>query len=174
MAVPRMYRVLRGERGAAAKTKFLDYLQRLTPETSGVGTRGNRPASVQVYVVPFGQDFGANNYLRASALTPAIAALRGAVGTHAKESITAGTDNALRLRGVHAARVSATSGLATQGTSKTSKLTGLHYASYGGTSKSMPFGKTSRTATETQEDVFEVIKAGLGGFSRVHLIPEKI
>jgi hypothetical protein len=174
MAVPRMYRVLRGERGDAAKAKLLAYYQRLGPEVSGVGTRGNRPASAALYVVPFGQNFGTGNYLQTSALVNSITALRGAVGTHAKLSITAGTENGLKLKGVHAARVSATSGVRDTGTPETSKLTGLHYASYGGKSTSMPFGRTSATANEKEEDVFEVIKADLGAFKRVHLIRERI
>jgi hypothetical protein len=174
MAVARMHRVLTGQRGIAAKEKLLAYYQRLGPETSGIGTKGNRPASVAVYVVPFGQNFGAGNFLHATALTPSVAALRAAVGTHAKQTITPGTENGLRLKGTSAARVSATSGVSTTGTQKTSRLTGLHYASYGGKSFSMPFGRTSATATEREEDVFEVIKADLGAFSRVHLIRERI
>jgi hypothetical protein len=173
MAVPKFYRVLRGQRGTAAKTKFLNHLEGLDT-ISAIGTKGNRPESTELLIVPFTVKLGTDVYLEQSALTPSWAALRTAIGNHAKASPPTGSSQ-VKIRGARAARISATSGLQATGTVKTSKLTGLKYADYGGKSVSAPFGKTSLASVEVEKDVFEVIKVGLGsGYKRIHLIEERV
>lgn len=173
MAVPKFYRVLRGQRGLAAKTKFLNHLEGLDTE-SAIGTRGNRAASTELLIIPFGIKLGSDVLLEQSALSTSWTALKAAVGTHAKETPPASTTQ-VKLRGAKAARISATSGLTSTGVVKTSKLTGLKYADYGGSSVSAPFGKTSYASTEVETDVYEVIKVSLGaGYKRIHLIEERI
>jgi hypothetical protein len=173
MAVPKFYRILRGQRGAAAKTKFLNHLEGLDT-VSAIGTRGNRPDSTELLIIPFGIKLGSDVLLEQSALVPSWTALKSAIGTHAKETPPASTTQ-VKLRGARAARISATSGITATATVKTSKLTGLKYADYGGKSISAPFGKTSYTSNEVEQDVFEVIKVSLGAaYKRVHLIQEKI
>jgi hypothetical protein len=173
MAVPKFYRVLRGQRGLAAKTKFLNHLEGIDT-VSAIGTKGNRPESRKLYIIPFNIKLGPTVLLEQSALIPSYTALTSALSTHTKATIDA-AETSVKLRGARAARVSATSGLSGTGAVKTSKLTGLKYADYGGQSISAPFGKTSYTSTEVEQDVYEVIRAGLGNaYKRVHLIQERI
>jgi hypothetical protein len=173
MAVPKFYRVLRGQRGTAAKTKFLNHLEGLDT-VSAIGTRGNRPDSNKLYIIPFGIQLGAGVLLEQSALVNSYAALKAALGTHTKDTIQA-QSTGIKIRSARAARVSATSGQSTTATVKTSKLTGLKYADYGGKSVSAPFGKSSITATEVELDVFELIRASIPtNYKSIHLIQEKI
>jgi hypothetical protein len=123
MAVPKFYRVLRGQRGLAAKTKFLNHLEGLDT-VSEIGTRGNRAESTELLIVPFNLKLGADVFLEQSALTPSWTALKAAIGTHAKDNPPASSTQ-IKIRGARAARISATSGLLATGTVKTSKLTGL-------------------------------------------------
>jgi hypothetical protein len=174
MAVPKFYRILRGQRGNAAKQKFLNHLEGLDTE-SAIGTKGNRAASTELLIVPFGVKLGATVLLEQSALETSWAILKGPIGTHATETIPQASTS-VKLRGARAARISATSGLSATGTVKTSKLTGLKYADYGGKSVSAPFGKTSYTSTDVETDVYEVIKVSLPSntYKRIHLIQERI
>lgn len=173
MPVPRFYRVLRGQRGTAAKTKFLSHLEGLD-STPAIGSRGARPASNVLYVKPFGVDLGTTMLLQTSATIDAYNLLKSAVSSaRVKDTLPAST-NGLKLRSSKAARVSATTGVTGSGVEKVSKLTGLHYASYGGKSYSCPFGQGA--AGEKELDAFEAIFVALPAatYKRIHLIEEKI
>lgn len=173
MAVPKFYRVLRGQRGAAAKTKLLSVLTSLDPNQDNLGTKPGRPESVVLYVEPFNIELGSELVLQTSALLPAYTDMKSFVGTNrVKDALPAGILG-LKAKSLRAARVSASTGLQSTGTVKTSKLTGLKYLSNGGTSQSCPFGKS--TATEDQTEAFKAIKAAApASFKRIHLIPEQI
>jgi hypothetical protein len=173
MAVPKFYRVLRGQRGAAAKAKLIERLTNLDPNQDGIGTKPGRPASKILYVNPFNVDLGNELLLQSSALLPAYTVLSAAVGaTRVKDALPASTIG-LKAKSLKAARISASTGVSPSGVVKTSKLTGLKYLSSGGTAQSCPFGKA--TPTEDQTEAFAAIKGALAaGFSRVHLIPEQV
>lgn len=173
MAVPRYYRVLRGQRGPAARQKYLDYLAGLSQPDLTNEVPKNRPATQELYVKPFGVDLGTDVLLETSALQPSYTALRGAIGaTRVVDSPPAGKTG-VKLRGAKAARISATSGLLTTGKYKKSNATGLWYVDYEGTSVSCPFGQGP--ATEKEAEAFTLIKASLGaGYKRIHLIEERI
>lgn len=173
MAVPKFYRVLRGERGTAAKAKYLQRLTDLDPLQDGLGTKGNRPASKILYVDPFNVDLGNELLLQTSALSTSYTALSAAIGATRVKDTLAASIIGLKAKSIKAARVSASTGVSQSGTVKTSKLTGLKYLSSGGSAKSCPFGKS--TATEDQTEAFKAIRTALGTtFSRIHLIPEQI
>jgi hypothetical protein len=173
MAVPKFYRVLRGERGAAAKAKYLQKLTDLDPIQDGLGTKGARPPLQILYVDPFNIDLGNELLLQTSALTPSYTALSGAIGaTRIKAELATGIIG-LKAKSIKAARVSASTGVSQSGVVKTSKLTGLKYLASGGTAQSCPFGKA--TPTEDQTEAFNAIRKALGTtFKRIHLIPEQI
>jgi hypothetical protein len=172
MAVPKFYRVLRGQRGQAARTAYLNYLETLGTDRAPV-SRGNRPTSMPLYVLPFGIDLGTELVLETSALQASHAALNAGVGgNRVLESVPAGKAP-IKIRTAKAARVSATSGLSGTGTNERSKLTGLYYKDYGGQSFSCPFGRN--TAAEKEGEAFAAIKAALGNtYRRIHLIEERI
>jgi len=172
MPVARFSRVLRGQRGQAAKTRYINYLEALDIEPD-IGSRGPRPPEIPLYLTPFGVDLGNELVLEAKAVTTAYNALNGPItAARIKNAVPNGLQ-ALKIRGVRAARVSVTSGLQATGTVATSKLTGLKYANYGGTSQSCPFGRG--TATEKEADAFAAIKAALPNtYRRVYLIEERI
>jgi hypothetical protein len=110
--------------------------------------------------------------LETSALESSYQTLKGGMGaTRVLETVPVGRA-AIKLRTVKPARVSASRGLASTGTVKTSKLTGLKYADYGGISYSCPFGRG--TANEKEVEAFTVIKAALSPqFERIYLIEER-
>jgi hypothetical protein len=172
MAVPKFYRVLRGQRGQTARTTYLRYLEDLGTDQAPV-SRGNRPASIDLYVTPFGIDLGTELVLQTSALQASHSALNAGVGANrVLEAVPAGKA-AIKIKTAKAARVSATSGLSGTGTNQKSKLTGLYYKDYGGQSFSCPFGRN--TANEKEGEAFAAIKAALGAaYKRVHLIEERI
>lgn len=164
-------RVLRGQRGAAAKTRYLNYLEGLDIEPD-IGSRGPKPEQIKLYLFPFSINLGGEIVLEASALEPSYQALKSGMGvTRVLENVPAGRA-AIKLRTMRPARVSATSGITATGSVKTSKLTGLKYADYGGTSYTCPFGR-SRTS-ERESEAFAAIKAALTPqFKRIYLIEER-
>jgi hypothetical protein len=173
MAVPRYYRVLRGQRTAEARTKYLNYLAGLATPDKTNATPKNRPAKKVLYVKPFGVDLGTDVLLETSALETSFDRLVAAItAARVKAAIPAGSTG-IKLRSSKAARVSATSGQTATGTYKKSAATGLWYIDYGGASVSAPFGQGA--ANEKEAEAFSAIKSALGtAYKNVHLIEERI
>jgi hypothetical protein len=167
----RFMNVLRGYRGEAAKTKYLDRLRGLG-QGENVGTKGSRPASKALYVQPFGQDLGTTLYLKCSALDPSWTALKGysEISSRTKETI-AGTDSGIKIKGFKPARIVRRTKDAT-GTVATSKLTGLKYMKYNQPSVSAPIGRKS--ATDTIGEAFQDVFTQIPGTFAVSLIQEDI
>jgi hypothetical protein len=173
MAVPRYYRVLRGQRTPEARTKYLNYLSGLAQEDKTNTTPKNRPAKIELYVKPFNTDLGTDNLLTTSAISTSYTKLTSAIGAARTLNAKPATKNALKLRGSKAARVAATQGQTTTGKYVKSKATGLWYITYGGDNYSAPFGQGS--ANEKESDAFDAIKAALGAtFKNIHLIEERM
>jgi len=167
----RFSRVVRGQRGAAAKTRYLNYLEGLDIEPD-IGSRGSNPDSIALYVFPFTVNLGSKLVLETSAFLPSYNALKDGLGAARCLDTVPATRLALKIRAISAARVSATAGLANSGTVRTSKLTGLQYADYGGTSYSCPFGRSK--TSEKEAEAFAEIKTNLGArFQRIYLIEER-
>lgn len=172
MAVPKFYRVLRGERGTAAKTKYIEHLEGLGA-VAAIGSRGKKGESQILYLKPFGVNLGATLVMQVSSLKSSYDLLKGAMGTGRIVSTLPVGRTAIKPRGFRSARVSVTSGLASTGSVKTSRLTGLKYADYGGKSYSCPFGIANNA--EKYGDAIEAIRGSLSAtYKRIHFIEERI
>lgn len=155
MPQPRFYQVLRGARGEAAKAKFLDHLRGLG-QGENIGTKGNRPPSIALYLTPFDLPLGANLLVKASALVPSHDMFKnGSEYSSRVKTVLGGTETSIKLRSYAAPRIVRRQLSSTTGTAKTSKLTGLKYLHYNTQSASVPFGK--KTGDTSLISVFEDI-----------------
>lgn len=167
--------VLRGMRGAAARTKYLNYLQGLAEQGEGIGTKGNRPESIRLYLDPFGLPLGTAVKVQASALEPSWNLFRNLSEANTRVSATLGTNTPVRLGTYKPARVVRRQQSSTTGVAATSKLTGLRYLKYNTESGSIPFGK--KGATDTMVTAFNDIVTQARGTStnlKFTLIEEKV
>lgn len=169
MARRRFSQVLTGARGEVAKTKYLDRLKGMG-QGENIGTKGNRPDAIELYVQPFGQELPADMFIRVSALTPSWSALSANVGARTKATVSA-TQKVLRLTGFKSARVVRRT-KDTSGTVTTSKLTGLKYLKYNSTSTSAPFGRSN--ATDTQGEARVAIETAIGNGYKVSFLDERM
>jgi hypothetical protein len=167
----RFHNVLRGYRGEAAKTKFLDHLRGIG-QGENIGTKGSRPPSKKLYVQPFGQNLGATLYLQVSALVPSYDALSGygEVTGRVKATLDA-AETSVKIQGFTAARVVRRQKDGS-GTVSTSKLTGLKYLKYNAPSVSVPVGRKS--ATDTQGEMIDDIRIQIPGTYSVSFVDERI
>lgn len=161
----RYSRVLRGHRGAAAREKLLQYLGGLATQGEGIGTRGNRPALVPLYVEPFAIPLGDNVLVTASALEPAYNAFQGLSAFSSRVNTTAeisSTETTIKMSSYSPPRVVRRSQTGTTGTRAVSKRTGLPYLKYNVESLSVPFGQGT-SETETVLQAFTAIVAQARG-----------
>jgi len=167
MAVPKFYKVLRGERGTEAKTKYLAYLNRLSPtlEDSKVGTGGNRPETKKLFLRLFNYDLPGTIFAETSATVPAWDTVKGitAVSARTKETIAA-PNVSIKFKKVKPARVVYRTLNDTSGTASTSHLTGLRYLKYNNKTISFPFGKASDT--DTYAEAVAALKLGIPSTAR--------
>lgn len=172
MAARKFSRVLRGQRGPAAKRNFLEYLNELGQDKEPSGT-GKRRLKYRVFIDLFNVELGNEALLQQTLVREAWDALNfPSIRTRVTSPLPAGVTG-LKIKGAKAARVSASIGLSGTGTTQKSKLTGLYYLDYGGTSYSCPFGRN--TANEKQLEAFAAIKSELSGsMKRIHLIEERV
>ena len=161
----RFQNVLRGARGVAARDKYLAYLTGISTRPNKIGTKGNRPPSIKLYIQPFSIDLGATTYVEVSALQTATSAMQGtaAVTSHVKlaAAVPVATNTRLKLSSFTSARLIRKTQSSAQGVAKKSDLTGLDYLRYASTSLSIPFGR--KNTTEVQGDAFAEMVDGLGG-----------
>lgn len=166
---PPNYNVLRGFRGSTARQRYLDYLAGLQ-QSAIVGAVGqNKPDRQELYIRSFNYDLPSTVSLRVGTSAPAWSSLSGVapIAARTKETI-AGTATAIKPGSFKPARVSFTTGLASQGTNTPSKRTGLIYKDYGGSTATAPFGKS--TDTDTYADAVLAIRnalVALGGRTRI-------
>lgn len=158
--------VLKGYRGEAARTKYLQHLQGLNKEDR-IGTKGNRPPTVPLYITPFAFPLGANIFVKASALQPAVAIFSGKTEWSSRvqtaEEMT-NTETGIRLKGYAAPRIVHRT-IDQTGSGETSKLTGLRYLKYTSNSASVPFGK--KTGDTGALTVFNEIANTFSGNTQV-------
>lgn len=175
MAAAKFSKVLRGERGAEAKAKYLAYLTRLSPalEDSRVGQGGARPESQKLFLRLFGYDLPATLYAEASASVTAWATVKGitAVSSRVKESIAA-PNTSLRLKGAKPARAIYRTTNDATGSPETSHLTGLRYLKYSNKTISFPFGKASDT--DTLGEAIAALKLGIPSTAKPRFQDENI
>lgn len=133
--------VLRGYRGQAARDKFIQHIQGLSTQGDNIGTKGNRPPSIKLYLLPFGLPLGTTLLVQASALSPSWDLFKNGSEVSSRVKTTPGTDTSIKLSRYAPPRVIRRQQSSTTGTAKTSKLTGLKYLHYNTESASIPFGK---------------------------------
>jgi hypothetical protein len=140
----------------------------------------NRTKSEKMYLTPFGITVPAKVLVIASASGEAINAYGNKVntgGARYKQAL-ANDEFAVLPRHYHAARVQIRTGVADTGTPKKSKTSGLPYKSYGGSSKSIPFGQKAGSG-EDEKNAFNIIKQAINPNANpvrgtlVTLIPER-
>lgn len=173
---PRFSRVLRGQRGTVARKKYLDYLEGLLTEDNNIGTRGNRPDSIKLYLDAFGLPLGTTVKIQASALVPSWNLFKGLsqANSRAKEAVGNG-NTPIKLSTYRPARVVRREQTSRTGTEKKSKLTGLPYLKYSTNSNSIPFGR--KDATDTVAEAFtDIVNQAKGSSTNLKfsLIEEKV
>ena len=167
-------RINQAARYQAALENYVAYIQGKTERQPGIGTKGTREPSQTLYVNPFTVNIGTADTIKVSASRTAWDAHEAAFGTHTVAALPAG-DVALSLRGFKPARAVIITGRSNAAkTVKESHITKTKYLSYGGTSRSIPFGKSA--ANDVEVTVFQGIKSTLapaGSGVVVYLSPEK-
>ncbi|MBN8559950.1 MAG: hypothetical protein J0L70_05465 [Leptolyngbya sp. UWPOB_LEPTO1] len=172
---PRFSLVLRGMRGANARTKYLNYLQGLAEQGEGIGTKGNRPDSIKLYLDPFALPLGTSIVVQSSALVPSWNLFSSLSEVSTRVTATLGSDTPIKLNTYRPARIVRRQQSSTTGVAATSKLTGLKYLKYNTESASIPFGKAG--STDTMVDAFNEIATQAKGSStnlKFTLVEEKV
>jgi hypothetical protein len=159
-----------------ALENYVAYMQGKTERQPQIGTKQPRQPSQVLYVNPFSLNIGTADTIKVSADRTAWDTHEGAFGTHTLAALPSG-DVGLSIKNFRAARVSIVTGRSNAArTVKESHITKTKYLNYGGTSRSIPFGKTSAGSAETEVTVFQTIKTSLapvGSTLKVYLAPEK-
>lgn len=155
MTRQRFSAVLRGYRGQAARDKFIQHLQGLGTQGDRIGTKGNRPPQIKLYVLPFGLPLGTTLLVQASALVPSWDLFKGGSEVSSRVKTTPGTDTSIKLNRYYPPRVIRRQQSSATGTAATSKLTGLKYLKYNTETASIPFGK--KTGDTSVVEVFQEI-----------------
>jgi hypothetical protein len=166
-------RILQAARLQQELTAYVEFLTGKAERQPNIGTRGGRPAQTALYITPFTLTLGANDKIQCGANSASWTANEGAFGSHVTATLPAG-DVAFKIRGFQPAKVVIVTGREATGTVKTSHITKGKYLSYGGTSRSIPFGKAA--AGDTEAVTFQTIKdliAPAGSTTKVYLQPEK-
>lgn len=168
----RYSRIRRASRLAAAALKLADYYDPTKPKPSYPSRQQPRPAYIPVYFKPFSFDLDTTQVMRSTTQeVNGWQSFSGAIGARAKIALAAG-EVLFFVEGFKPARVTVTTGVQPSGTPETSQVTGLRYLKYGGTSVSVPFGKTG---TETAAEAYTAVKAALTlDTRRVSIRPERV
>jgi hypothetical protein len=166
-------RVLQGARKPEARTKYLAFLAGTATRADKIGTRGKRPPSIKLAVVPFGLALPATVEQECSASKVAVVAFQTSddIKSRVKQRIASGAQAGVTLTitgttidtvkdvRVTPARVIRKIYDTDTAVAKTSETTGLRYGYKKSTSLSMPFG--SKGATDKESDAFAAIAADL-------------
>lgn len=157
----RYKRILESAKYYAAIDNYIKYITDASKRGSKVGQGEPRPASIKLYIEPFGKDLTTGQKVIVSAAVPTWDKVKGVATVSSRVTATAPTDgdNILRLQGFKPARVSVVSGRSDKGVAKTSAVTGMKYLSYGGKSTSFPFGRANDS--DAEGSAFEAVKAAL-------------
>lgn len=143
-----------------ALTNYIQYLT--TPRTRNIGTRGARPDSKAVYVVPFGFDIATDEVVRVQNSVPGYTALATRVntaGTGAEVVDVLGSKTVATVGQFTPSRVVFFRNATRSTTVARSEVTNLQYLKYNGDRDSCAFGR--KTATDNEYDAFESIKSGI-------------
>lgn len=173
MTAQRYSRILESAKYFSAIDNYIKYITDSTKRGSRVGKGKKRPASQELYIIPFGRTLVSNE---SDPTKNQVVLVRGAkptwdrvknqpeVSARVKAIAPADAGLIVKLSEYRAPRVNIITGRSANGVEKTSAVTGMKYLSYGGTSTSFPFGRKPRASgqqLETQETAFNEIKLDL-------------
>lgn len=178
--------VLIGARKDAARQKYLQFLAGAADRESKIGTRGRRPASVEMGIEPFGMTLPTGVLAKASASVDALTAFAGNASVTARVRILPGTTRTgytaaaagtefLKIGGLSPARVIRRVYTQATATPKKSDITGLTYGYRRSTSLSAPIGREN--GTDTLTDALVELKADIetnDGQTQVFLKDEEV
>lgn len=137
----------------AAKQRYIAWLRDPALHIiGGPGSRGTRPPGDHLYIIPFNIALPPLLYAKSSSTATAYTTLEPAITGHVLNALPQG-EFGRRLKDFKAARLVRKTGVSA-GSTATSHITGQTYLKRGGTSKSIPFGKSTAGANETEEDVY--------------------
>lgn len=145
--------ILRGS-NETARNKLISYFKGEI-QVEYTSRQGNRPATLEVYVTPFGIPLETGKKLVQDVNSARWAGVSGFVAGFTDE--THAVADQINVPQLLVPRASITTQRTATGTNETSKLTGLRYKSYGGQSVSVPFGAGATAALSTPEAAFTVI-----------------
>lgn len=167
-------RIQQAARYQQALNNYVAYVQGKSERQPNIGNGKKRDASQTLYIRPFGVPATSSDLFTVSGSLPTWEEFSGIISGHAVATVATGK-TAVKVRGFKASRVIIITGRAQDGTVKESHITKTKYLSYGGKSRSLPFGRAADADTELS--VFTTIKSALtpaGSGNRVYLSPEKI
>lgn len=175
MAADRYSRILASAKYYPALDNYIKYMTDAAKRGARVGKGEARPESIRLFVDPFGIEMAVGQRAPVSAAKPGHTAWKDKFGTRVTDQAPATEALIIKPQGFKAARVVIKTGVSTQGTVKTSAVTGMPYLSYGGKSTSIPFGR--KDANDTVTAAFDELKAAIVTGQtppRVSLIPERV
>jgi len=156
MAKSRRYsRIIEATRYYAAIDNLIKYWSDSTRRGTNVGQGEPRPPSQLLYVVPFGVSLATGQMARQSAAETAWQRYGSQFNNYTDATQPVDAGNVVKLADYAAARVIILEGRSNTGTVKTSAVTGMKYLSYGGSSTSIPFGRS--VGTDTIQSVYDTI-----------------
>lgn len=177
MAGQRFSNIIAAARNYPYVDNYVKWMTDVTKRGTRVGQGQPRPPSIKLYITPFAVPLPTGQLAEQSASAPAWNTHSAKFGTHTTATRPATDANVIQVRDYTAPRVKIKTGIKTTGTVKISAQTGKKNLDYGGTSTSIPFGKSA--AGDTVEGVFGDIQTAIYGGAtppvgtRVTLIPEK-
>lgn len=155
----RFSRILEAAKLYSAVDNYLKYITDSTKRGTRVGQGESRPASKSLFLKPFAFDLAADQRVRQTAAETTWNAVSGLGGVGSRVTATLGANTVIKISNYKAPRVVYVTGRSDNGVAKTSAITGLKYLSYGGKSRSFPFGKSGDT--DTVSDAFTAIKTSV-------------
>lgn len=171
----RFKRIIQSARYYAAVDNYIKYITDASKRSVNVGSGRNRPPSQRLFIDPFGIAMAAAQRVPVSAARPSWEAYSARFAGRTAAAGPADGNDILKPDGFSPARLVIVTSLSNNPVVKTSRITGMKYANYGGSSTSIPFGR--KDATDTEAAAFEELKNAILPTltnGRVSLIKEKI
>jgi hypothetical protein len=154
----RYLKILRGS-DQVARDRLIQYFKGEIKPTYPE-RQGDRPATVDLWVIPFGLAFtSAARLLQEMSSTGSNEQAQYAAAFGSTTAPAAASR--VVAPGLLVPRAAITTGRTTTGTQKTSKITGRSYKSYGGAGVSVPFGEGAGADEKSEDAVFQKIFAAV-------------
>lgn len=174
---PRYSRIKEAAKLQQALNNYHTYLTEQLTNQAPTGTPESQGEYTPLYAKPFAYALNDDQRVRESANAQAWTNY----ATHFANrtfDVPPAAQNLIRIRNYKLPRVSIWANYATTGNYQQSEITGLTYIKYGGQVRTIPFGHTTNTGTETQTTAFTDIRNALETVSAnpplvIYLVPER-